>query len=139
MLDEEGDHVPHTLEYQIRVQKEMVEQAKAEGTFYGKVYLRGIDGYKLEQELRLLGSRFVHKELFEYQAKALDWSFTPLQKQYLFQIISIFHREYLRRNRRRLAMDALMDDLLDSIRERRNGKSGKVLNARLDLSQSGQG
>ena len=94
---------PLIMSFDLRVLRRMVEDAKAEGRIYGGAHKEEITGLKLEHELDLLGKRFVRKDFFHGDATWLAWSFCPDHRRFVFYVLSLFNREYMRRNRRRRA------------------------------------
>lgn len=91
------------LEYELMVQREMVESAKAEGCTYGDVATRALLPLDLEHELCFLGEHYVGKALFRGAATWLNDSFCGDHARFVLYLLSLFNREYLRKNRRRLA------------------------------------
>jgi hypothetical protein len=81
----------------------MMTLAKGEGEAYSDLSADRIDGLKLEHELSYLSRRFLRKDLYRGLATPLEWSFPPEQRVLLYYLIALMNREYLGRNRRRIA------------------------------------
>jgi hypothetical protein len=80
----------------------MKENAIAEGNIYGEIHIE-ITSLKLERELRLLGERFVKKEFFKSDANILAGVFCPIHRAYVYYMVSLYNREYMRKYRRQFA------------------------------------
>lgn len=88
---------------EIRIARQMMTLAKGEGEAYSDLSANRIDGLKLEHELSFLSRRFLRKDLYRGLATPLEWSFPPDQRVLLYYLIALMNREYLRRDRRKIA------------------------------------
>jgi hypothetical protein len=89
------------FKYEIACRKK--ENAIAEGNIYGDIHIDLITPLKLERELRLLGQWFVGKEFFKSDANILAGVFCPVHRTYVYYMVSLYNREYMRKNRHQLA------------------------------------
>ena len=95
--------IPFILEYNLGVAKRMAQSAKREGSRYGDIHKRKIDGLDLEHEFSFLGESFIKQNLFHGHANIFDYCLSSSQKAFIFYNLSKLSRKYMRRNRRRNA------------------------------------
>lgn len=77
--------------------------ARAEGIQYGDIHRKDISALDLEHELHDLSKRYVNKRLSCVNATSIGWALPPTQRIYVFYLISLLQREYLRKHRHRIA------------------------------------
>jgi hypothetical protein len=104
--------ISYPMMFDLMVQRQMVKQAQAEGHLYGNIFTDEITGLDLEHELDLLGKRYVKKEFFGGYATLFGHSFCPNHRRYVYYILSLFNREYMRKNRRKIAMARVSDEVI---------------------------
>ena len=109
------------LEYPLAVQRKMIECAQAEGRMYGRLYDDDFGPLGFEHEWRMVSQHYVRKhDMFYGIANDLDWSFTLNQKRYVFYLLSLMNREWMRQHRRDIAQNILFDEEQERNRQRRN-------------------
>lgn len=91
-------------DWDLRVQRKMVEGAQVEGRKYGKLFDDDFFDTTLEYEFRFLSKKSTGKDLFFGLTGPLNYSFGVNQRKYLFYLLSLMSREILRKNRRGHAM-----------------------------------
>lgn len=92
-----------TMIWELEVQQAMVESAQGEGRRYGNFYNEDLNDLKFEHEWRMLSEHTVGKDLFYGIVDALNHSLSLNQRRYIFYLLSLMNREWMRANRRRLA------------------------------------
>jgi len=70
---------------------------------YGNLHKRAISALDLEHELTDLSKKFLNKQMFYGDATSIGWALSLNQRMYVFYLLSLMQREYLRRNRHRMA------------------------------------
>lgn len=98
-----NQRTPSQLQLEVRIARRKVRLAKAEGSLYGSINTQEIDGVRIEHELSSLSRGLVKKDLFYGDANLFDWSFSPSQKRLILYLLSGIQREFMRRNRHRMA------------------------------------
>lgn len=99
--------IPHRLDWDLRVQRAMVEKAKHEGRKYGRFFDEEFTDTKLEYEWRWLCERATGKDFFFGLTNSLNYSFSLNQRRYIFYLLSLMSREVMRKHRRGSAMGAV--------------------------------
>jgi hypothetical protein len=101
-IETTGLSLEYEFDYKVALRK--AQLARCEGSRYGNIHKKDISALDLEHELDDLSKLFVKKKSF-YDATSIGWALPPTQRMYVFYLLSLIKREYLRRNRRRLALD----------------------------------
>ena len=102
-----------SMQWQLDVQRAMVESAQMEGRRYGRFYDEDMNDLKLEHEWRALSERCVGKDLFYGIVNELNYSFSLNQRRYVFYLLSLISREWMRKNRRGIAYGIVQQATLD--------------------------
>ncbi len=97
--------------FSYQVAQEMKASAITEGMSFGLPAMLAVSSLRLEHALRDLGRYFVRKEFFVNDATHLGNVFCPIHRQYVFYMLSLYIREYLRKNRRQMASYPLGEDI----------------------------
>jgi hypothetical protein len=111
----------------------MVQSAQGEGRMYSQFYEEDLNDLKLEHEWRILSERYVGEDLFYGIVDALNLSLGVNQRRYIFYLLSLMNREWMRKNRRSLAYGIVQQATLDKppqprpvVVGRMNYSTGKV-------------
>jgi len=102
-----------TMQWEVDVQRAMVQSAQGEGKMYGRFYDEDLNDLKLEHEWRILSERYVGQDLFYGIVDALNASLGVNQRRYIFYLLSLLNREWMRKNRRSLAYGIVQQATLD--------------------------
>jgi len=100
-IETEGCTLEREIDYKIALRKSQL--ARTEGTLYGNLHKRAISALDLEHELTDLAKKFVNKRLFYGDATSIGWALPLNQRTYVFYLVSLLQREYLRHRRHRIA------------------------------------
>lgn len=103
-------------EYDYKVALRKAQLARCEGSHYGNIHKKDISALDLEHELDDLSKHFLNKKIFYGDATSIGWALPPPQRMYVFYLLSLIMRQYLRRNRRRLAAFDIKGMSLDEIK-----------------------
>lgn len=119
LIDINGDgfsltDAPSTMTWELDVQEAMMQSALAEGKIYGQFYDENLNDLKLEHEWRITSGRCVGKDLFYGIVDALNASFNVNQRRYIFYLLSLINREWMRKNRRSIAYGIVQQATLDA-------------------------
>lgn len=90
-------------EYDYKVTLRKAQLARCEGSRYGNIHKKDISALDLERELDELSKRFLNKKIFYGDATSIGWGLPSPQRMYVFYLLSLIMRQYLRRNRGRMA------------------------------------
>lgn len=85
---------------ELRVAEAKIKDAENEGSRYGDISSKTLDGIVLEYEFAFLSKSLLGKNLFHADAGVFDYSFTQSQKQFVFYMLSQISRVYRKRHRR---------------------------------------
>ena len=100
-IKQKGVSLEREHDYKIALRKSQL--ARAEGMHYGNLHKRAISALDLEHELTNLSKKFLNKQMFYGDATSIGWALSLNQRMYVFYLLSLMQREYLRRNRHRMA------------------------------------
>ena len=100
---EYGD-LPPRLDFDLRTQRQMAEDARWEGCRYGSLFDDDFIGTKLEDEFRFLSKQLTGCDLFFGLTSALNYSFSQNQRRFLFYLLSLMSRGIVRKHRRTRGM-----------------------------------
>jgi hypothetical protein len=98
--------------FDVRVQRHMIENAKAEGETYRYFFDDDLLPLGLENEFRTLSAHF-GKDFFYGMANSLNHGFSLNQRRFLFYLLSLMNRESMRNSRRNRAQMVALDDSPD--------------------------
>src|ERR1700730_6844363 len=100
-IKDEGLSIERKHDYKVALRK--AQLARSEGLRYGNINKRDISALDLEHELDDLAKNFVNQKIFYGEATSIGWRLPSNQRMYVFYLLSLMQREYLRRNRHRMA------------------------------------
>jgi hypothetical protein len=103
----------------------MAEAAQSEGRVYGDAHREHVTSLKLEKEFGFISKHLLKKDVYRHGDYLFD-SFTAAQKRQLFYIVSLMSREYLRKNRRKIASLAVQGRSTEEVRETRSFHTFRV-------------
>jgi hypothetical protein len=112
-FEEKHGGLTFTMRWELEVQQAMMESAQGEGRVYGRFYDDDMNDVRLEHEWRITSSRCVGKDLFYGIVDALNLSLDVNQRRYIFYLLSLINREWMRKNRRSLAYGMVQQATLD--------------------------
>jgi hypothetical protein len=101
------------MKWELEVQEAMVQCAQGEGRMYGRFYDEDLNDLKFEHEWRILSGRCVGSDLFYGIVDALNSSLNVNQRRYIFYLLSLVNREWMRKNRRSIAYGIVQQATLD--------------------------
>jgi hypothetical protein len=112
--EEQYGGLTFTMKWELDVQRAMVESAQNEGRRYGRFYDEDLNDLKLEHEWRVLSEHSVGEDLFYGIVDALNASLDVNQRRYVFYLLSLVNREWLRSNRRSIAYGIVQQATLEA-------------------------
>jgi len=101
------------MQNDLRVQRAMVEHAQIEGQTYGGFYDDDLLPLGLENQFRTTSVHYVGKDLFNGISNDLNWSFSLNQRRYVYYLLSLMNREWMRKGRRQHARWMVQQAILD--------------------------
>jgi hypothetical protein len=115
----ERSEIEGTISFQdgveLKIAKAKIRDAEREGSRYGDISSKNLDGIVLEYEFAFLSKCLLGKNLFHGDAGLFDYSLTEGQKQFVFYMLSQISRVYKKRRRRQNVYgDALREHYSDS-------------------------
>jgi hypothetical protein len=87
------------LKWALEFQQVKVRQAKREGLKYGRFFDETFTDTKLENEFRFISGKFTGKDLFYGLTGPLNSGFGLNQRRFIFYLLSLMSRQYLRKRR----------------------------------------
>jgi hypothetical protein len=101
LIKDQGSSIEREIDYKIALRKSQL--ARAEGLHYGNLHKRTISALDLEHELTDLAKKLVNKRIFYGDATSIGWALPFDQRMYVFYLLSLVQRQYLRQNRHQMA------------------------------------